>query len=189
MRELLERIPDVQVLLGLEPEELGAKLLFFVRERVGEARRAVFIPGAMLDELWKDTGPASHRYPEEAEFDVRMAVQEAWSWLEAQGLIVPDPTSNFGPQRRLSRRARRFENEVEFANYAVARRLPKETLHARISGPVWMSFMRGDFETAAFQAMKAVEVAVREAAGLPAADLGVNLGSGPIKVLTERRIG
>lgn len=140
-----------------------------------EARRAVFIPGAMLDELWKDTGPASHRYPEEAEFDVRMAVQEAWSWLEAQGLIVPDPTSNFGPQRRLSRRARKFENEVEFANYAVARRLPKETLHARISGPVWMSFMRGDFETAAFQAMKAVEVSVREAAGLPAADLGVNL--------------
>ncbi len=175
MRELLEEIPDVQVLLGLEPEELGAKLLFLVRARVGEARKAVFNPGAMTDELCNEPSPMKNRYPKEKEFDVRMAVQEAWSWLEAQGLIIPDPTTNFGPQRRLSRRARKFENEAEFANYTVARRLPKEALHASISGPVWMSFMRGDFETAAFQAMKAVEVAVREAAGLTAADIGVNL--------------
>jgi uncharacterized protein (TIGR02391 family) len=77
--------------------------------------------------------------------------------------------------RRLSRRAQRFENAAEFANYAVARMLPKEALHSRISGPVWMSFMRGEFDTAAFQAMKAVEVAVREAAGLNASDLGTKL--------------
>lgn len=65
--------------------------------------------------------------------------------------------------------------EAEFVNYAIARHLPKETLHPRISGPVWMSFMRGEFDTAAFQAMKAVEVAVREAASLAAADIGTKL--------------
>ena len=35
--------------------------------------------------------------------------------------------------------------------------------------------MRSEFDTAAFQAMKAVEVAVREAAGLPASDIGTKL--------------
>lgn len=73
------------------------------------------------------------------------------------------------------RRAQKFENAAEFANYAVARMLPKEALHWRISGPVRMSFMRGEFDTAAFQAMKAVEVAVREAAGLLASDIGTKL--------------
>jgi uncharacterized protein (TIGR02391 family) len=35
--------------------------------------------------------------------------------------------------------------------------------------------MRGEFDTAALQAMKAVEVAVREAAGLAASDIGTKL--------------
>jgi hypothetical protein len=72
--------------------------------------------------------------------------------------------------RRLSQRPQKFENAAEFANYAVARMLPKEAPHPRISGPVWMSFMRGQFDTAAFRAMKAVEVAVRETAELEASD-------------------
>jgi uncharacterized protein (TIGR02391 family) len=38
-----------------------------------------------------------------------------------------------------------------------------------------MAFMRGEFDIAAFQAMKAVEVAVREAAGLSNSDIGVQL--------------
>jgi uncharacterized protein (TIGR02391 family) len=77
--------------------------------------------------------------------------------------------------RVLSRRARRFENQAEFNNYAAARRLPQETLNPRIREKVWMSFMRGDFDTAAFQAMKAVEVAVRESAGLSKSDIGTTL--------------
>ena len=38
-----------------------------------------------------------------------------------------------------------------------------------------MDFMRGKFDVAAFQAMKAVEVAVREASGLPSDLHGVRL--------------
>jgi hypothetical protein len=77
--------------------------------------------------------------------------------------------------RRLSRRARRFESEAEFTQYAVARMIPKETLHPRIAGTVWMAFMRGEFDVAVFQAMKAVEVLVREASGLGGGLVGVKL--------------
>ena len=176
MYELPKEIPDPEVLLSLEPEELAAKMLFLMRDRV--QREPHYMPNLNND----CDGPFTARsdefatYPNAQRDAIYIALAEAWSWLEAQGLLVSAPGGNGNAGFRiLSRRARKFVDEAEFANYAVARRLPKETLHPSISGPVWMSFMRGDFETAAFQAMKAVEVAVRDAASLEAADIGVNL--------------
>jgi hypothetical protein len=175
MRDLATAIPDVQVLLALEPEELGAKLLFLVKAHYGAG---MFHPGQMQTELWTGSrsNPIDNAYPRQHERAIGLALTEAWAWLEAQGLVVPeDDLNGRNGWRRLSRRAQKFENAAEFANYAVARMLPKEALHLRISGPVWISFMRGEFDTAAFQAMKAVEVAVREAGGLSASDIGTKL--------------
>ena len=42
MRDLATAIPDVAVLLALEPEELGAKLLFLVKAQCGPG---MFHPG------------------------------------------------------------------------------------------------------------------------------------------------
>jgi uncharacterized protein (TIGR02391 family) len=77
--------------------------------------------------------------------------------------------------RVLSRRAQTFADDRDVANFTIARRLPKEALHARIANTVWQAIMRAEYDVAVFQAMKAVEVAVREIAGLSAADLGVGL--------------
>jgi uncharacterized protein (TIGR02391 family) len=53
--------------------------------------------------------------------------------------------------------------------------LPKEALHPEISSTVWMAFMRGEFAVAAFQAMKAIEVSVRNAGGFGNNQIGVSL--------------
>ena len=53
--------------------------------------------------------------------------------------------------------------------------LPREALHSKMADKVWMAFMRGEFDVAAFQAMKAVEVAVRDATGFPDSLLGTKL--------------
>jgi len=113
---------------------------------------------------------------------------EAWAWLEAQGLIVPAPDLNGrNGWRILSRRAKRFASEAEFTQYAVVRMFPKEALHTKIADKVWMGLMRGEFDVAAFQAMKAVEVSVRDAAGFGNNLIGVSLmreafspGKGPL---------
>ncbi|MGH9360171.1 MAG: TIGR02391 family protein [Terriglobia bacterium] len=173
MFELTRAIPDVEVLIALEPEELAAKLLFLIRQR--RFQNDKFNPSNLRLELWQRLSPTQEPpYPQRLQDDVGLALSEAWAWLEAQGLIVRALTGQDG-WYRLSRRAKRFENESEFAQYAVARMLPKDILHPKISGKVWMAFMRSDFDVAAFQAMRAVEVSVREASGLGNSLIGVDL--------------
>ncbi|KAH2820457.1 hypothetical protein KXV85_003257, partial [Aspergillus fumigatus] len=50
-----------------------------------------------------------------------------------------------------------------------------ESLHPNIREDVWQQYHRGKLDTAVFEAMKAVEVAVRDAAGLPTKDVGTSL--------------
>lgn len=174
--ELAQDIPDAEVLLALEPEELGAKLLFLIRKR--GFRYNSFMPSSLNDELWSQPPDPNRQppYPGHRQVEIELALSEAWAWLEAQGLILPAADVNGrNGWRRLSRRAKKFQNEAEFARYAVARRLPKDGLHPELAGTVWMAFMRGEFDVAAFQAMKAVEVSVREASGLDNSVLGVKL--------------
>jgi len=176
MYELAQAIPDAQVLLALEPEELGAKLLFLARKR--KFANDVFLPDNLFLELWPQSTVPNQQapYPRDRQDDIALAWLEAWAWLEAQGLVVPAGGMNGrNGWRRLSRRAQHFESEAEFARYAVARMLQREALHPKIAENVWMAFMRGEFDVAAFQAMKAVEVAVRGAAGFGNNLIGVPL--------------
>jgi len=180
MYELSRIIPDAQVLLAMEPEELGAKILFLLRKRGGNGiqPQQPFLFSNLLLELWPQSGRHGQQppYPQQRREEIDLALAEAWAWLVAQGLLVPSPSSSGGLEWKvLSRRARRFEDEAEFARYAVARMLPKDALHPRISNTVWSAFMRSEFDVAVFQSMKAVEVAVREASGLPNDLLGVKL--------------
>jgi uncharacterized protein (TIGR02391 family) len=171
MSPVVKAIPDVNVFLALEPEELGAKLLFLAKECQG-----MFWPSGFENEIWEAETRQQPTYPRNRQGAIALAFAEAWAWLEAQGLIVPAPDQGQGTSYRvLSRRARRFHSEAEFASYAIARRLPREALHPRIADKVWMAFMRGEFDIAVFRAMKAVEVSVRNAGGFGNTLIGVPL--------------
>jgi uncharacterized protein (TIGR02391 family) len=172
MLQLRQTMPDPDVMLALEPEELAAKLLVLIRNRPD--LRGSYHAGNLGNELWQDV-PGQPSYPREWYDEISLAMAEALAWLEAQGLAVPATGLNgSNGWRRLSRRALKLENSADFAQYAIARRLPREALHLRLANSVWLAFMRGEFDVAVFQAMKAVEVAVREASGLTA-EVGVRL--------------
>lgn len=172
MIQLYQAIPDPDLLLALEPEELAAKLLFLLRQR-GEP---MFHPGNLQNEPYQDSISGRAGYPRQRENEIGLALAEAWAWLHAQGLVVPAESSNgHNGWRRLSRRAQRMENDADFASFKTARLLPREILHPKIVDPVWRAFMRGEFDVAVFQAMKAVEVYVREASGFGSDAIGVKL--------------
>ena len=85
MLQLVTAIPDVDALLALEPEELGAKILFLIRSRQDAA---MFNVGNLRGELWTQNFDRQ-LYPRNRKADIDLAVAEAFAWLEAQGLIVP----------------------------------------------------------------------------------------------------
>ncbi|WP_445502676.1 TIGR02391 family protein [Microvirga sp. G4-2] len=172
MRLLAQIIPDADTVLALEPEELSAKVLFLLKQHYRDTQ---FHPGNFINEI--APGSSSSPYPTHRLAEIAAAVSEAFAWLEGQALIVPvaDNSNRQSGWRQLSRRAKRLETETEVAAFAMASHVAKANLHPTIAQTVWMAFIRGEFDVAVFQAMKAVEVAVREAAHLPANVIGVRL--------------
>ncbi|UUY52365.1 TIGR02391 family protein (plasmid) [Streptomyces yangpuensis] len=101
-------------------------------------------------------------------------LSDAWSWLEAHALLsrVPSQSEAF---RQLSRDGMELAKDPEGITRFEARLRLSGPLHPALEGTVRTNFDLGDYETACFAAMKAVEVAVREASGLDNSLVGVKL--------------
>ena len=173
MLQLATAIPDADMLLALEPEELAARMLFLIRKRDDAGK---FNLGTVRSELWNLNSGVAIPYPQSRKKEIDLAIAEALAWLEAQGLIIPaEGMEGNNGWRYLSRRAARFQSSGDFRNFITARRLPKDALHPDMADVVWQAFLRGQYDVAIFHAMKAVEVAVRDAAQLPDKIIGVKL--------------
>ncbi len=166
--QITKKIPDVEQLLALEPEELAAQILL---------RWQNYSPTELVQHITFDPRQRMNSddspYPSDRWAEVDLAFSEALSWLTVQGLAVP--ASKQSQALQLSRRGRKVKTDADFFNFKIASLLPREILHPRIAETVWHAFLRGEFNVAAFQAMKAVEVSVREAAALADGDIGVKL--------------
>jgi uncharacterized protein (TIGR02391 family) len=169
LRQLVDSIPDVAVFLQLEPEELGQRVLVCIGRRYPRGEN--FYPTAFADEFWQH---GEEVYPPAQRRPIKLAMQEAIGWLTRQGLIMQDPDQT-GAYFVLTRRGRQALESSSFAEFKAAHTLPREILHPSIANSVWMAFVRGEYDVAVFQAMKAVEVAVRDASGLGNSVIGVPL--------------
>lgn len=102
-------------------------------------------------------------------------VADAWAWLEAHALLAKHHQNTpSGHTQRIS--------EIGRALLADPVAVAKVWADERLAGPLDLllssarsNFALADYETASFAAMKAVEVEVRRAAGLPNELVGVNL--------------
>lgn len=91
------------------------------------------------------------------------------------GLLAPDPQQHSGDFCFVTRRGQKISTSEDFANFRKASLIPRELLHPAIADKAWPTFLRGDHDTAVFQAFKEVEVAVREAGGFEHTKIGKDL--------------
>ena len=168
--EFIEAMPDVDVFLSLEPEELGDILLLKAAESA--MQNGLLQVGDIIDRgLYpRDSGDV---YPSDKRREVELAVCEAIGYLEFNGLIVRDVMNRHC--YRISRRGKKLIEQGDTTEYRSTKALPQELLHSSFISRVWPSFLRGDHDTAVFQAFRDVEVAVRTAGRFPDELVGVNL--------------
>ena len=168
--ELRQRIPDPEILLALEPEELAGVLLPILRKQGANYQGKVsgynFCNGfRQMQEI----------YPRQAVPAVTHAIMEAWNWMLNNGLLAPAPDDNTGDWVFLTRAAEKLRDPGDFEVFRKATLLSPKLLHPRIIESAWPTFIRGKHDTAVFEAFKQVEVAVRTACGYDAKVIGVPL--------------
>jgi len=168
--KLSELYPDPDVILALEPEELAGGLLRYLVARFssGSFKRGNFFnphdPTLTAD------------YPSSYDHRIRRALATAWNWLERESLIVPDPLNQDRDWLFVTERGKRLAGSpTDLQVYHQGALLRKDILHPTLLEHVYPTFLRGDYDTAVFQAFKQVEVAVREAARLPQELIGTDL--------------
>jgi len=136
---------------------------------------------------------AAAPYPHPYQERVSKAVTEAWVWLEREGLLAPRPGDQHG-WVFVTRRGKEVAGRTGLELYRRGNLLPKEQLHPSIATKAWSAFLRGDYDTAVFQAFKEVEVAVRTKGSFAPTDIGTDLmrkafavNTGPLSDMTALR--
>lgn len=151
--------------LNLPVEQVAMELLRGFR-RGGELHRHNFLVGAV--QAYGHNGLSG-----ETAKPVLNALAEAYDWLVLHGLLSGAPPQD--DWLFITRKGRAIlEAPDGLALLRAGARLEVD-LHPSIAARVRAQFLLGEYELAAFAAMRQVEIRVRELAGADAGDLGVPL--------------
>ena len=161
LRKLIESPAE---LLELKPEELAQ----FVLEHLVSTGETFIARSNFATEGLLRACPREHAAA------CAKALMEAWSFLENTSLLASEPESQYS-NVFITRRGAEIVRNKGYPTFLKARLFPRESLHPVIADKTYGLFLRGEYETAIFQAMKEVEVAVREAAGFDVKTIGVDL--------------
>ena len=165
-RSLSSIVPNAGDLLALEVGELAIVLLKHLKSYRYQPGNEVYQHGLISQQnFFNGLSPRGRQQPEYGDRQpaVNKALGEAWSWLEREGVLIRD-AGQPAPWFSVSRYGEGLSME-EGGAYRNARLLPKDQLHPLIAAKVSPAFLRGEYDTAIFQAFREIEVAVRSAGG------------------------
>lgn len=156
--------PPIETVLEMEPSELAPFVLKDLNDidQINRYNYTLRTSGDMQD------------YAGGHIKDFQERLMEAFIWLEREMFIAPQPDSQ-GEWRFITKSGERVLREEDFSAYKKGFLLPSENLHPIFIRKVKPLFLRGDYDTAIFQAFKAIEIQVRKVGGYAKSDLGVDL--------------
>lgn len=159
-----EIFPPIETSLNMEPEELAPFVLRHLKSLNSINRYNYTL----------STSSEIQNYAGNHLKDFQKRLMEAFIWLEREMFIAPQPGEQ-GDWRFITRRGEKVLQNEDFASYLQESLLPSENLHPILVRKVKPLFLRGDYDTAIFQAFKAIEIQVRKEGGYTKSDIGVRL--------------
>lgn len=168
-KQMNDFFPPPEELLSLEPEEGAVFLLDYLCELEKEKSKG------LLNRYNFTLRGNIHPYATDKTEQVAKAMMEAWVWLEKEGMIAPLPGEDTGNWFFVTRRGFRLQERANLEAYKKGKFLPKDNLDEVLVRKVYPLFIKGDYDTAVFQAFKEVEIRVREKVGLGNELYGIDL--------------
>jgi uncharacterized protein (TIGR02391 family) len=166
MKALRELLPPPAELLELDAEDVASLLLIYLNQGAGGqiSRYNLFLQSSEIGSY------AGDRYDE-----IARAMTEAWTVLEREGLIAPEPNSPAGDWSYVTKRGKQVQSRTDFQAFQAGTLLPNPFRDPVLGLHVRPIFLRGDYDTAVFRAFKEIETRTRAATRLPAGLVGVQL--------------
>ena len=173
MRELMNRITDVDQFIEFDPSELAGHIILALKEmdaKQGNSPKGKFNRNNLLNGISGAGG-----YPKDREDQIFQAFCEAWAWLENNGFLIASPSDTSGIWVSFTRKALDIRDTDDFKSVQQSLLYPAKLMHPKIHAIAWPNFARGRFDAAIFEAMKEVEVSVRNAGNYSPKEIGVSL--------------
>lgn len=167
MATLHEILPEIAALEALQPEELAGIVLELIRSHDPNSAPRLH-PSSISNPT--TLGPFPHPERDRAAF----LVTEGWQWLVNEGFLAPKPGETSG-WHFITRRGEKVPDRVGLAAYVSSVILPKRLVHPAVLTACWPAFLRGEYDTAVFQAYRETEVSIRKAGEYGATDYGSDL--------------
>jgi uncharacterized protein (TIGR02391 family) len=171
MTPLRSLIPEGQAVAAMQIADLAGYVL-----------EVLMSAGPMERGVWNrrnfcmQTGREYAQPGQPADDAVGIACSAAWSWLEANGFIARHPEQD-NEWYLPTRQGESLRDHQALRRFMTSEQLPEAFLHPELLPHVRPLFFQSRFETAVFEAFKALEVSIRTVANLGYDLVGVPLAS------------
>lgn len=173
MATLIQLVPDPTNLPDLHPSELGAILLEVLTGPHSPAQHGMVHLGNFVGQFNREY---DYNGNYGAQQEVNNAISAAWNWLRVNGLVCSDTGANPSFDR-ITKLGHQVKDRNGVRGLLSEELLPGAFIHPTLLQDARPLFLQGRFETAVFEAFKALEVAVRNAGNYGAGKIGVSLMS------------